>query len=168
LEAYTPFEAVESLLLETLTYVLYWVIGFSIFAFISTLIREIIKDMEDYEGDKKYACNTLSVVYGKDKAKFFSQILIGIMFLMLAYFQYLQISQNQGGEEMELAKAQTRSLITVMYLFFAVQIPLIYVAYKLKLATSKVDYHHLSSTIKFIMLTGIGYILLFYFLIIKL
>ena len=39
---------------------MYWVLGISFFAFISTIIREIIKDVEDYDGDKKY--------YSKPKA----------------------------------------------------------------------------------------------------
>lgn len=167
LEAYTPFEEVEYLLLHTLSYTMYWVVGISIFAFISTIIRELIKDVEDYEGDKKYHCNTLPVVYGKEKAKLLAQGLTLVVILMIGYFQYLQLSDNPGGEAAELAKAQTRALITVMYMLFAVQIPLGYVVYKLKLANLKADYQQLSTTMKFIMLTGIGYTVLFYYLIIK-
>jgi 4-hydroxybenzoate polyprenyltransferase len=168
LEQYTPFEEVEFLLIQTLSYVMYWIAGISVFAFISTLLREIIKDAEDYDGDKKYFSNTLAVVYGKDKSKLIAQGLGIVMILMIGYFQYLQMDENPGGEEAEMAQAQTRALITVMYLLFAVQIPLIYVVYKLKLANSKSDYHTLSTNMKFIMLTGIGYTLLFYYLIIKL
>ena len=167
LEAYTPFEDVEYLLIQTLSYSMYWVVGISIFAFISTIIREIIKDVEDYNGDKKYQCNTLAVVYGKPLAKIVAQALIAFMIVLIGYFQYLQLSENPGGELAELAKAQTRALITVMYLLFAVQIPLVYTFYKLKLANLKADYQQLSTTMKFIMLTGIGYTVLFYYLIIK-
>lgn len=168
LEEYTPFEDVEVLLIQTLNYVMYWVAGIAVFAFISTIIREIIKDAEDYEGDKKYFSNTLVVVYGKEKAKLLAQGLVVIMIGMIAYFQYLQMIENPGGEETYMAQAQTRALITVMYLLFAVQIPLVFVLYKLKLAKVKEDYHRLSTSMKFVMLTGIGYTLLFYFLIIKL
>jgi 4-hydroxybenzoate polyprenyltransferase len=168
LEAYTPFEEVEYLLIQVFSNMMSWIIGISIFAFITTLIREIIKDIEDHEGDEKCAYKTLPVVYGKAKAKLLAQGLIVVMIAMIGYFQYLQMSENPGGEVAELAKAQTRALITVMYLLFTVQIPLIYVLYKLKLANLKADYHQLSTSMKMIMLTGIGYTVLFYYLIIKL
>ncbi len=167
LEEYTPFEEVEYVLLETLKIIMYWVLGISVFAFLSTLIREIIKDIEDYEGDKKYGSNTLAVVYGKDKAKLLAQALAVIMDGLIGYFQYMQMQQNPGGDEAGLAQAQTKALITVMYLLFTVQIPLIYVVYKLKLSKLKADYKTLSTIMKFIMLTGISYIALFYFLLIK-
>ena len=168
MEEYTPFEDVEYLLIQVLSYVMYWIVGISVFAFISTMIREIIKDAEDYDGDKKYFSNTLAVVYGKSKAKIVAQVLSVLMIGMIGYFQYMQMSENPGGEEAGMAQAQTRALITVMYLLFSIQVPLIYVVYKLRIATLKVDYHNLSTSMKFIMLTGIGYTLLFYYLIIKL
>ena len=43
LEQYTPFEAVETALLTTLNTIFWWVGAFSLFAFIITLTREIIK-----------------------------------------------------------------------------------------------------------------------------
>jgi len=167
LEEYTPFEDVEYVLLETLKIIMYWVVGFSFFAFISTMVREIIKDIEDYEGDKKYSSNTLSVVYGKNKAKILAQAIAVIMVGLIGYFQYLQMEQSLGGEGVEQARAQTKALITVMYLLFTVQVPLLYVVYKLKLAKLKVDYTKLSTSMKFIMLTGICYTVLFYYLLIK-
>ena len=167
LEEYTPFEEVEYVLKETLKVIMYWVVGISLFAFISTLIREVVKDIEDYEGDKKYGSNTFAVVYGKRKAVVFTQVLAVIMVGLIGYFQYIQMQQNPGGNEAELAQAQTKALITVMYLLFTVQIPLLYVVYKLKLAKLKADYKALSTVMKFIMLTGISYIAVFYFLLIK-
>ncbi|MBL4668629.1 MAG: geranylgeranylglycerol-phosphate geranylgeranyltransferase [Flavobacteriales bacterium] len=167
LEEYTPFEDVEFALIATLKIIMYWVLGFSFFAFISTMIREIIKDIEDYDGDKKYFSNTLAVVYGKEKAKILAQGIGVIMIGLIAYYQYTQLQENPGGEDAVQAKAQTKALITVMYFLFTVQIPLLYVIYKLKLATIKTDYTKLSTSMKFIMLTGIGYTALFYYLIIN-
>ena len=168
LEEYTPFEQIEYLLFEVLKHIMYWVVGFSVFAFLATMVREIIKDIEDYDGDKKYLSNTLAVVYGKNKAKVTAQSLIIVMVLMIGYFQYMQIEENPGGEDASLAKAQTRALITVMYLLFTVQIPLLFVVYKLKIASLKPEFHTLSVNVKLIMLTGITYIGLFYYLIMKL
>ena len=39
------------------------------FAFLSTLFREIIKDIEDKEGDQKAGCRTLPIVLGTGPAK---------------------------------------------------------------------------------------------------
>jgi geranylgeranylglycerol-phosphate geranylgeranyltransferase len=42
----------------------------AIFAFIINLIREIVKDMEDVEGDKKAGVITFPIIYGFQKSKF--------------------------------------------------------------------------------------------------
>lgn len=44
--------------------------GYAIFAFITTLIREVQKDMADMEGDQKVGYNTLPIVTGEKVAKF--------------------------------------------------------------------------------------------------
>ena len=168
LEEQTPFDDVKYMLVEVLSQVMYFVLGFSLFAFISTMVREIIKDIEDYEGDKKYFSNTLPVMHGKAKAKIVAQAIAVVMILLVGYYQYLQMEDNPGGENPEAAKAQTRALITVMYFLFTIQIPLLYVVYKLQLASLKTDYNKLSTNLKMIMLAGIGYTALFYYLIIKL
>ncbi len=149
LEEYTPFEDVEYLLLEILNSILYWVLGFTVFAFISTMIREIIKDIEDYEGDKKYFSNTLAVVYGKVKAKIVAQIIAVIMVVMVGYLQYFQL--------------QGKDMASFMYFLFAVQLPLIYVIVKLQSAQEKSDYTKLSLNMKLIMLMGIVYTAFFYY-----
>jgi 4-hydroxybenzoate polyprenyltransferase len=44
------------------------------FAFISSLIREAIKDIEDMEGDARYNCKTLPIVAGVRSAKIYISI----------------------------------------------------------------------------------------------
>ena len=41
------------------------------FAFIISLIREVVKDMEDMEGDAKYGCKTMPIVWGIPASKVF-------------------------------------------------------------------------------------------------
>ena len=62
---------------------------YAIFCFIITLKREIIKDMEDVEGDQKIGSNTLPVFVGLKTTKFFigTVLLIEIIFLILCYMQ---------------------------------------------------------------------------------
>ena len=149
LEAETPFNDVKFVMNEVLRNIMYWVLGFSLFAFMSTMVREIIKDIEDYEGDKKYFSNTLAVVHGKEKAKI---VAIGIAIVMVALIGYLQFIQ-----------LQSKDMASFMYFLFAIQIPLIFVIYKVKIAKEKTDYTNLSRYMKIIMLMGIAYTALFYY-----
>ena len=42
------------------------------FAFIISLIREVVKDIEDLEGDMRYGCRTMPIVWGVNVAKVFA------------------------------------------------------------------------------------------------
>ena len=74
-----------------LNYIVFWILGFSLFAFIITLIREIIKDTEDLEGDDAYGNNTIPIALGikTTKAIIISLIAITIFMLLFVYFKYL-------------------------------------------------------------------------------
>lgn len=158
----TPFEQVMFEFKIVLSITMRWIIGFSIFAFLSSMVREIVKDIEDYDGDKKYFSNTLPVMYGKEKAKRIAQLFVLIMLLLIAYLQYNQIMENQGGGTIERVQSQTKALITTVYFLFALQLPLLYVLFKLEKAKKKIDYSKLSLNIKIIMLLGIFYAAVFY------
>jgi 4-hydroxybenzoate polyprenyltransferase len=163
-EAGTPFEQVMFEFKIVLSVIMKWVLGFSFFAFLSTMVREIIKDIEDYEGDKKYFSNTLAVIHGKDKAKLVAQLIAVIMILLIGYLQYNQVIVNRGGGTIERVQSQTKALITTMYFLFALQLPLVYLLFKLQKAKEKIDYSKLSMNMKIIMLLGISYIAVFFWL----
>ncbi len=56
-----------------------------LFAFFLHLPREILKDLEDIEGDKKEGLKTLPVVLGEEKTLIFSYILIAILFIITIF-----------------------------------------------------------------------------------
>ena len=69
-----------------------WILhAYAVFAFISTLFREIVKDMEDVLGDQESGCRTLPIVYGVKTAKnwagLFGILLIGSVFFW-AYIRF--------------------------------------------------------------------------------
>lgn len=68
--------------------------GFAAFAFLSNLIREIIKDMEDAEGDKAAGCHTLPIEMGMTNSKILVTLLLAFMIFMLwisyAMFHWLR------------------------------------------------------------------------------
>ncbi len=146
-DAGTTFEDLLFVFNEILSNSFKWVLGFSVFAFLSTLLREIIKDVEDYEGDKKYGSDTFAVVYGKQKSKRISQGIVILMMLLLGFLQYEQLRSND-----------TTSFI---YFLFALQAPLGYLFYQLQQANQKIDYSKLSRNTKLFMLSGILYTLVF-------
>ncbi len=147
LEEGTSFDDVSYVLSQIFYNTFAWILGFSLFAFLSTMVREIVKDIEDYEGDKKYFSNTLAVVHGKAKAKKVAQLIILIMMALLGYLQYQQLITNDN--------------TSFIYFLFGLQIPLGYLFYKLQLAKEKADYSKLSTNMKVVMLSGIMYTMVF-------
>lgn len=56
----------------------YIIACYAVFAAFITLIREIIKDVEDRKGDEKFGCRTIPIVYGVAKTKIFLFVIMGI------------------------------------------------------------------------------------------
>lgn len=111
------------------------------FAFIISLIREVVKDMEDMEGDAKYGCTTMPIVWGVPASKVFVAVWMIVLAGSLAVIQFYVIKSGRW--------------ISAAYCFIMVIIPLIFIYKKLRVAQVAADYHQLSSLVKVIMLTGI-------------
>ena len=127
----------------------YWLAAFGLFAFLTNLVREIIKDMEDFEGDSSYGCNTLPVVMGIKASKITVIVLNLVTVWLLTFFYFHYILDP----------------ISKWYLLFFVGIPLLLVALLTVWATKVKHYHLLSQAIKVIMLFGILYSLVARYLI---
>ncbi|MEI9957753.1 MAG: UbiA family prenyltransferase [Ferruginibacter sp.] len=61
---------------------------YAAFAFIISLIREVIKDMEDMEGDAKYGCKTMPIVWGIPAAKVFTAVWLIVLIAALVIIQF--------------------------------------------------------------------------------
>ena len=117
----------------------YLVLGFAIFAFLITLIREIIKDMEDMEGDREDGCDTLAIRLGITKTK---KVLVGLIILtmlLLALAQFI---------------LYTHYFTAVLYLLI-VQGMMVFLWIKTMKSNEKNDFHFLSVFTKIIMITGL-------------
>ena len=112
---------------------------YAAFAFITTLIREIVKDLEDLEGDQKMGYETYAIVSGKKKAKNIVQTLSLLTILGVACILYSQFQAD---------------LYSFLYVLFFVEFPFLYFVWKLKNAEKSADFHALSILIKIIMLSG--------------
>jgi 4-hydroxybenzoate polyprenyltransferase len=111
------------------------------FAFIISLIREVIKDMEDMNGDVKYGCTTMPIVWGLQVSKVFTAVWIVVLAVSIAAIQLYVIQMGWW--------------FSALYSLIAIIIPLLWVLRKLYAAQSPKDFHTLSTAIKMIMLTGI-------------
>lgn len=111
------------------------------FAFVSSLIREAIKDMEDLEGDMRYGCKTLPIVTGIRTTKIYTTIW---MVVLAASLLILQLYVLQFGW-----------WIAVMYSIILVIVPLLYALLQLSKASAKEQFAYLSKLMKWVMFTGI-------------
>lgn len=82
----------------------FWGCGFALFAGLFTLIREIIKDVQDQFGDREMECRTMPIVWGETKTKLFLTALIIATNALLAYLTASKIDL-QNGTEMTLRYA---------------------------------------------------------------
>ena len=124
--------------------------AYALFAFLISFVREIIKDIEDLEGDKAYGCNTLPVVAGITTAKIVSLLLLSIIFILIIV---LQIKLQWWDD-----------IITFSYTILFVQIPLIALGYQLYKSHLKHQFSKASLLSKLIMLGGICSLPVFYYL----
>ncbi len=111
------------------------------FAFISSLIREVVKDIEDMDGDARYGCHTMPIVWGVNVAKVFAGTWIVVLAGSLVVI--------------EIYAALRMGWPMVVYGILLLDLPLIRVLRKLYQAQTKKDYHVLSGAIKGVMLAGI-------------
>jgi len=122
--------------------------GYAVFAFLLSLIREMIKDLEDLKGDVEAGCKTLPVMAGIAITKFIVSGLIVLTMAMLAYVQKFQF--------------ESRDFNSFAYIIFLIQIPLAFLIYRLNQSIDPAGYRFCSMLSKLIMVSGILSMPVFY------
>ena len=115
--------------------------AYGLFAFLVSFFREIIKDLEDLPGDKEYDCRTLPVVLGIRRSKSIVTVLIAFTVVLLAIAQWT--FYNRG------------MMLAFWYFTGIIQLPLLFLVYKLYRAGNREEYHYLSNLCKLIMFAGV-------------
>ena len=113
------------------------VIIYSVFAFFMTLVREIIKDIEDLKGDNTFGCKTLPIVLGIRKTKI-------VIYIVIVLFSICVFVLNYWYEALPFQ----------YYLIFLF-VPVIWLLFRLFRADMKKEFSFLSTFCKVIMLLGI-------------
>ena len=123
---------------------------YSAFAFVLTLVRETLKDMEDMEGDQRFGCQTLPIVWGLKPTKVYITVWLVVLVAILSFIQLYVLPFGWW--------------YSILYCLLLVIAPLITVLIKLKKSYTSSDFRQLSGYIKITMLAGILSMLFFYFL----
>ena len=126
-----------------------WFLGFSLFAFLLNFAREVVKDAEDFEGDRAYGKRTVPVVWGMVTARWLGMVLIIISILLLGLAWYFFIPD----------------LITLWYFIILLAIPLGIVIIMIYRAGTPKRFHSASTALKVIMLLGLLYMVVVNFII---
>lgn len=120
-----------------------WTGGFAIFAFLLTWVREIVKDIEDIEGDREMECRTLPIVWGDKVAKIIATILLVVIATLIVYMLFAVLPFSH----------EWKSLPT-RYVVFGLIVPILCSIVLLWAANSRTEYHRVQTIIKFAMFMG--------------
>jgi 4-hydroxybenzoate polyprenyltransferase len=116
-----------------------FVLAFALFAFITTLTREIIKDAEDTEGDKRFGCRTIPVIFGPKSTRNLVVVLIAFTIAATAWFQYILAFTG----------------FSLMAYFLGItQLLLLYAAFRTSGVKDKNGWGRLSGIFKLVMVSG--------------
>lgn len=111
------------------------ILMYAVFAFFISLIREIVKDLEDIEGDESFGCRTLPIAFGTPATK-------KIIYLITLLF-------------LGVVVLVTKDWNIFLPFFITLSIILGFLCAKIYMADKKTDYSKISSLAKVIMVIGI-------------
>jgi 4-hydroxybenzoate polyprenyltransferase len=117
-------------------------LDYAIFAFIINFIREIVKDLEDQNGDYNQGMNTLPIAFGKNRT---AKLVFGLSFIpIICILYYINSYLFSSG-----------LVLSSLYGFVFILAPLIYFTIKMWSAKTSNEFKHLSFILKFVMFFGI-------------
>ncbi len=122
-------------------FLIVWICSYAGFAFLVNLIREIIKDMEDFEGDYVFGRQTVPIVWGMRVSKYIVAGIIGITLIPIFYFLMFHLTDK----------------LSFIYIVLLIIMPLFLISFGVFWANTQRHYHTLSQMIKLVMLTGLFY-----------
>jgi 4-hydroxybenzoate polyprenyltransferase len=117
-------------------------LDYALFAFVINFIREIVKDLEDVNGDYNQGMNTLPIALGIKRTSKVVLVLSIIPLAMVVFYIKTYIFAND-------------LYVATLYALVFIVAPLIYFAIKMADAKKSEDFHHLSIVLKLIILSGL-------------
>jgi 4-hydroxybenzoate polyprenyltransferase len=127
------------------------VLGYSLFAFLLSMAREIIKDMQDVQGDEQAGRKTLPIMAGGLFSRVISAFLLLAVVVLLVW---IQVSQQQW-----------TSIPAFVYVILFIQLPLLVLSVKIFFDKSPSQWAQSSQWCRLVMLAGVFTMPLFYFIL---
>lgn len=117
-------------------------LDYAIFAFIINFIREIVKDLQDVNGDSSQGMNTLPIAFGVKRT---SILVFGLSIIpIICILNYINTNLFSAG-----------LIYVTLYGLVFILAPLLYFTIKIWSAKNQKDFHHLSTVLKWILFFGI-------------
>lgn len=132
---------------SSFNYIFFWVFGFAFFAFLTNFIREIIKDTEDFEGDRAYGMNTLPIAIGIFYTK---SVIVSLCFILAALLVWVLF-------RFIFFSVEPPDYISGLYFLIFLILPVFFIVLRIIVAKTKEDYHIASQLMKALMLFGLLY-----------
>jgi 4-hydroxybenzoate polyprenyltransferase len=126
------------------------IFDYAIFAFMINLLREMIKDIEDINGDYKVEMKTLPIIIGRERALKIIFALSIVPLLAVIYYTITYLYKHY---------------IAVGYFLIFIIAPLLYFTIKSFSAETKKEINFLSAFLKIIMFFGVMSLLLYPFIL---
>jgi 4-hydroxybenzoate polyprenyltransferase len=123
-----------------------WLSGFSLFAFLMTFVREMVKDIEDIKGDREMECRTIPIVWGEMTTKIISSVILLITMALIGYLLWSV-----------LPFPCEWSTLSTRYVLFGLLVPILCAIVLLWAAKTPLEYRRTQLIIKFAMFMGIMY-----------
>ncbi len=114
--------------------------AYTLFSFLTSMIREMVKDVEDVQGDTRYGCQTFPVVAGVRAARIFLLLMSVILLVLMFLWQY----------NLYLKTFYTAAIVLFVSDFLAV-----YLIILLARAREKQQFHYISGVVKLLMVSGL-------------
>ena len=120
-----------------------WLGGFALFCMLLTLSREVVKDMEDIEGDRELECRTMPIVWGEKVSKIVVTIVLLATIALIAYLAWFVLPFPMEWDT-----------FTGRFIIFGLMVPMLCVLVLLWSARSKRELHTVQQVLKFAMFLG--------------
>lgn len=115
--------------------------GYALAAFLLTMVREIVKDVEDMRGDAQHDCRTLPIAWGVPRTKWVAGFFAGCLFALVAGAVYQLLT--------------ARHWLPGVWLTLLVLVPLAGLVVRLRRADRRKHFARLSAWCKWLMLAGV-------------
>ena len=123
-----------------------WLGGFALFAFLTTFVREIIKDLQDLPGDRELECHSMPVVIGVTGTKIVVTVMTAGIIVLILWLNFAVVPFPHGFTD-----------LSTRFALYGLAIPMLCALWLVWSAKIESDYRMPQLVWKFVMFIGTMY-----------